>query len=83
MPGLVSLVGAGPGDPGLITAKVGSSLVSMLNTVQSSINAGNPAAAKSALTNYMNYVKSQSGAGINAAYATRLVNWAQDLYNRL
>ena len=55
----------------------------MLNTVQSSINAGNPAAAKSALTNYMNYVKSQSGAGINAAYATRLVNWAQDLYNRL
>ena len=45
--------------------------------------AGNPAAAKSALTNYMNYVKSQSGAGINAAYATRLVNWAQDLYNRL
>ena len=68
---------------GLITAKVGSSLVSMLNTVQSSINAGNPAAAKSALTNYMNYVKSQSGTGINAAYATRLVNWAQDLYNRL
>jgi len=66
-----------------ITSKVGNNLVGMLNTVQAAINAGNNAAAKAALNNYMAYVNSQSGTGITAAYATLLVNWAQDLYNRL
>jgi len=68
---------------GKITSKVGSNLVGILNTVQQAINAGNNAAAKAALNNYMAYVNSQSGAGVTAAYATLLVNWAQDLYNRL
>jgi hypothetical protein len=68
---------------GLITSTEQIQLDGILNSVQSYLTKGNVAAAKSMLSYFISSVQSQSGRSINAAYAARLVNWAQDLYNRL
>jgi hypothetical protein len=68
---------------GFITSATQPKLVAMLQAVQAYLNGGNKAGAKAQLNAYISYVKTQSGSSINASYAARLVNWAQDLYNRI
>ena len=80
--GLINAVNQGA-QRGLMTSTQQMKLVSILNSAQSYLNAGNVAAAKSMLNNFISNVQAQRGLGINAAYADRLINWAQDLYGRL
>jgi hypothetical protein len=80
--GLISAVDQGA-QRGLITSTEQIQLDGILNSAQSYLKKGNVAAAKSMLSYFISSVQSQSGRSINAAYAARLVNWAQDLYNRL
>jgi len=80
--GVINAVNQGA-QRGLITPATQSNLVSMLNTIQSYVNAGKLNQAKSQLQSFITYVQGQSGYSIDASYAARLVNWAQDLYNRL
>src|SRR5439155_10960056 len=80
--GMINAVNQGA-KAGLINALAQPRLVSILQSVQTYLNAGNVTAAKNQLTYFVSYVQSQSGVGINATYAARLINWANDLKARL
>jgi hypothetical protein len=80
--GMINAVNQGA-QAGFINALAQPRLVSILQSVQTYLNAGSVTAAKNQLTYFVSYVQSQSGVGINATYAARLINWANDLKSRL
>ena len=80
--GMINAVNQGT-QQGLITPMQQTKLISILNSVQSYLNAGNTTGAKNQLSYFITTVQSQSGVGINTAYAVLLINWAQDLSSRL
>jgi hypothetical protein len=68
---------------GLMTSATKTSLLAKLASAQSALAAGDVTSAKSYLSSFVTTVNGTSSTNLNAAFGALLVNWAQDLINRL
>ena len=60
-----------------------SSLLAPLTSASAALTAGNNTSAKSYLATFVTAVRGTSSTQLNPAYGALLINWAQDLINRL